>query len=116
LRQLREIKDYIAADNPTAPDKVVHEIEERADLLQTMPFGFPAYASQLNRRESLLGSRFRPNGAAISQPRASDHRERRPGFAINTNAQALKGRHDIVRDRVAPSGLHGSFDGCQPRA
>jgi plasmid stabilization system protein ParE len=36
LRQLREVKDYIAADNPTAADRVVHEIEERADLLQTM--------------------------------------------------------------------------------
>jgi plasmid stabilization system protein ParE len=48
LRQLREIKDYIAADNPTAADKAVHEIEERADLLQTMPFGFPAYAPRLD--------------------------------------------------------------------
>lgn len=57
LRQLREVKDYIAADNPAAADKVVHEIEERADLLQTMPFGFPAYAPRLdeNTRHTVVG-------------------------------------------------------------
>ena len=57
LRQLREIKDYIAADNPTAADKVAHEIEDRADLLQTMPFGFPAYAPRLdeNTRHTVVG-------------------------------------------------------------
>ena len=43
LRELREIKDYIAADNPNAAKNVVREIEEQVDLLQTLPFGFPAY-------------------------------------------------------------------------
>ena len=34
---------------------------------------------------------FRPNGAAIFQPRASDQRERRPGCENNMKSQALKG-------------------------
>ena len=57
LRELREIKNYIAADNPTAADNVVHEIEERVDLLQTLPFGFPAYAPSLdeNTRHTAVG-------------------------------------------------------------
>lgn len=57
LRELREIKSYIAADNPTAANKVVHEIEERVDLLQTLPFGFPAYAPRLdeNTRHTVVG-------------------------------------------------------------
>ena len=57
LRQLCEIKDYIAADNPTAANKIVQEIEERVDLLRTMPFGFPAYAPRLdeNTRHTVVG-------------------------------------------------------------
>ena len=56
-RELREIKNYIASDNPNAADKVVHEIEERVDLLQTLPFGFPAYAPRLdeNTRHTVIG-------------------------------------------------------------
>ena len=49
---------------------------------------------------------FRPNGAALFQPRASDQRERRPGLENNMKSQALKGRHQVDdRCRVAPSGL-----------
>lgn len=57
LRELREIKTFIAADNPTAAKKVAHEIEERVDLLQTLPFGFPAYAPSLdeNTRHTVVG-------------------------------------------------------------
>src|SRR5712691_8006992 len=57
LRELREIKNYIAANNPTAAKKIVREIEERVDLLQTLPFGFPAYAPSLdeNTRNTVVG-------------------------------------------------------------
>jgi len=57
LRELCEIKNYIAADNPTPAEKVIREIEERVDLLQTMPFGFPTYAPSLdeNTRHTAVG-------------------------------------------------------------
>ena len=48
LRELREIRDYIAADNPTAANELVAEIQERVELLQTLPFGFPVYAPSLD--------------------------------------------------------------------
>ena len=56
--ELREIKNYIAADNPAAAQRVVREIEARVDLLQTMPFGFPEYAPSRdeNTRHSVVGN------------------------------------------------------------
>lgn len=44
LQELWAIKNYIAAENPKAAEGVVRGIEARVDLLQTIPFGFPAYA------------------------------------------------------------------------
>ena len=57
LRELREIKDYIAKDNPAAAEKVVREIEGRVEHLQTLPFGFPAYEPILdvNVRHTVVG-------------------------------------------------------------
>lgn len=57
LQELRAIRDYIAANNPKAAEGVVRGIEERVDLLQTIPFGFPAYAPSLdeNTRHAVVG-------------------------------------------------------------
>ena len=60
---------------------------------------------------------LRPNGADISQPRASDHWERRPGSEDNMPSQALKGRHQTTEPKsVAPSGLQDFGTTSEPRA
>ena len=56
---------------------------------------------------------FRPKGAAISQPRVSDHRERRPGLVCVQDFEALKGwPYSVPMRSSAPSGL--SFPGKSP--
>ncbi len=56
--ELRDIRDFIAADNPTAAKKVAREITERTRLLGTMPFGFPAYepSEDPNTRHTVVGN------------------------------------------------------------
>ena len=56
--ELRDIRDYIAADNPTAAKRVAREITERTRLLGTMPFGFPAYgpSEDPNTRHTVVGN------------------------------------------------------------
>ncbi len=55
--ELREIKNYIAADNPAAAKRVIQEIEARVDRLETMPFGFPEYepSRDENTRHMVVG-------------------------------------------------------------
>ena len=54
---LIEIRDYIAADNPTAARKVIREIVARTRLLATQPLSSPAYepARDKNVRHTLAG-------------------------------------------------------------
>ena len=40
---LVQVRDYIAADNPTAARKVIREIVARTRLLATQPFSSPTY-------------------------------------------------------------------------
>ncbi len=57
----------------------------------------------LSRRLIEVSSlRFRPNRAAISQPRASDHRERRPGWVNDLSLSALKGRNTFAQSLLRP--------------
>ena len=56
--ELRDIREYIAADNPAAAKKVVREITERTRALGTMPFAFPAYepSEDINTRQTVVGN------------------------------------------------------------
>ncbi len=54
---LLEVRDYIAADNPTAARKVIREIVARTRLLATQPFSSPTYepARDNNVRHTFSG-------------------------------------------------------------
>ena len=56
--ELREIKNYIAENNPAAAKRVIQEIEARVDFLETMPFGFPEYepSRDENTRHMAVGN------------------------------------------------------------
>ena len=57
LARLREISDYIAADNPTAVEKIVEGISARVDQLEAHPeSGYRYEESQLPIRILVYGS------------------------------------------------------------
>ena len=52
LQDLNEIADFIAADNPTAADRLVQRVFERVDLLESFPeIGryVPEFAERVHR-------------------------------------------------------------------
>jgi plasmid stabilization system protein ParE len=54
-RWLRDIHDYIAADNPGAADRTVSAIHERAEILLTFPQAGQCYRTDRDVRILLYG-------------------------------------------------------------